>query len=56
MMFHEYKHNIKKHFGFNAVYTTPIKLKTTQNIGVLSSINGSMCIPARSQASRQASI
>jgi len=50
MMFHDVKTNIKKHFGFNAFYTTLTKPKNTQNIGVLSYIKPAICILGLSQA------
>ena len=46
------KIDLNKPFGFSAFHTTPINLKNTQNIGVLSSIKPSICIPARSPANQ----
>jgi hypothetical protein len=50
MTLHNDKIAMNNPFGFSAFHTTPINLKNTQNVGVLSSIKPSMCIPARSQA------
>lgn len=52
MMFHDVKTAIKKHDGFNAFYTTPLKTKNTKNISVLSSVKPFICIPEHSQANK----